>query len=61
MRYRKVRTDEDGVAIAPLGELDYLEYTSDTTIMREEVASDVSKVFGEVLGTDDIPLKVYKY
>lgn len=61
MRYQKVKVDKDGAAIAPFGDMDYLEYASDTTIMSEEVASDIGKVFGEVLGTSDIPLQVYKY
>ena len=48
----------EGVAITPISGVEHIEYASDTTIMREEVASDIGKVFGEVLHVSDIPLQV---
>ena len=58
MRYQRLKAAVEGAAIATSSEIDCLEYASDTTIMSEEVASDVGKVIGEVLSTSDIPLKV---
>ncbi len=58
MWYHYDKTTSEGVAITPISGVEHIEYASDTTIMREEVASDIGQVFGEVLNVSDIPLQV---
>ena len=58
MKHHCDKTTSEGVAITPISGVEHIEYASDTTIMREEVASDIGEVFGEVLCVSGIPLQV---